>query len=277
MHVLVTGSSGFVGEAAVTALRDVGHEVIPFDLVDGQDLTSSIDVREAVEGAEGVVHLAAVLGWHGEAAEDFLQVNTVGTWRLLHEARRCGIQRFVFVSSIDVLGVFKGHRTPDYLPLDDDHRCYANTEYALSKHLAEVACTDAWTAHGVETVVLRPPGVWSEETYESIKANRRDDPTYEWSPFWEYGAFIDRRDLGSAIERALVVEYPGPEPFGLAADDINSSSGTALEWAAKLHPGVPVRHPDRFVNAPYRTLLDNTRAKDALQWSPRYSWRPTHA
>ena len=240
-------------------------------------MTSKADVRAGLNGVDGVVHLAAVLGWHGEPAEDFLQVNTVGTWRLLHEARRQSISRFVFVSSIDVLGVFKGDRTPDYLPLDDNHPCYPNTPYALSKHLAEAACTDYWTAHGLETVVLRPPGVWSEETYETIKAHRRDDPSYEWSPFWEYGAFLDRRDLASAIERALIVEYPGPLPFGVAADDINSSAGTSLEWAARIHPDVPVQGRGNFEDVPFRTLLDNGRAKDVLGWSPVNSWRPAHA
>jgi UDP-glucose 4-epimerase len=277
VRVLVTGSSGLVGAAAVPVLRDAGHEVVPFDRADGQDITSKTDVRAAIEDVDGVVHLAAVLGWHGEPAQDFLQVNTVGTWRLLHEAQRVGVRRFVFVSSIDVLGVFKGHRPPDYLPLDDDHPCYANAPYALSKHLAEVACTDFWTTHGLETVVLRPPGVWSDETYGAIKAARQADPTYEWSPFWEYGAFLDRRDLATAIERALVAEYPGPKPFGVAADDINSSSGTSLEWARRIHPEVPLRHVDEFEGSPYRTLLDNSRAKTSLGWSAMHRWRPSHA
>lgn len=277
MRVLVTGSSGFVGRAAVSALQASGHEVATFDLVDGQDLAVAALVRAAMERVDGVVHLAAVLGWNGEPAEEFLKVNTVGTWRLLHEAHRSGLRRFVFVSSIDVLGVFKGHRTPDYLPLDDEHPCYPNTPYAISKRLAEEACSGFRAAHGLETVVLRPPGVWSAETYEDIKVRRRADPAYEWNPFWEYGAFLDVRDLAAAIERALVADYPGTEPFGVAADDLNSSEGESLEWAQRIHPDVPIRDADQFAEDPYRTLLDNSRARDRLGWSPEHSWRPHHA
>lgn len=148
MRILVTGSSGLVGRAAVEHLERSGHEVVSFDLDAGLDVCSADDVRGAVHGVDGVVHLAAVLGWHDESAEEFMQVNLVGTWRMLSEAIRASVRRFVFVSSIDVLGVFKGHRSPDYLPLDDDHPCYPNTPYALSKRLAEAMCADLHRTDG---------------------------------------------------------------------------------------------------------------------------------
>lgn len=187
------------------------------------------------------------------------------------------VQRIVFVSSVQALGVFDGNRRPDYLPLDDDHPCYPQMAYALSKRMAEVMCADLHLSTGVETVVLRPPAVWSEITYERVKAPRAADASYEWSPHWEYGAFIDRRDLVSAIEQALIVGYPGPRPFAVTADDINSSGPTSREWASRLHPDVPWRGGAEFDLRPYTTLVDNRRAKASLQWNPLYSWRPEHA
>lgn len=130
---------------------------------------------------------------------------------------------------------------------------------------------------GVETVVLRPPGVWAEDTYEQIKALRADRRSYEWSPFWEYGAFIDVRDLAVAVHQAILAEYPGPRPFGVASDDINSSGPSSTGWVKRLHPGVPWRGDGSFVSDRHRTLLDNCRAKTALHWSSSRSWRPLHA
>lgn len=277
MRVLVTGSSGFVGRVVVTHLARAGHEVVAFDLDIGLDLRSLGDVRQAVEGAEAIVHLAAVLGRCDEGDEDFIQVNLVGTWRLMTEAVRAGVGRFVFTSSVDALGVFKGQRRPDYLPLDDEHPCYPSTPYAVSKRLAELLCADMHRTQGLETVVLRPPGVWTEETYERIKARRAVDAAYEWSPYWEYGAFLDVRDLAAALERAVVVDDPGPRPFAVAADDINSSGLTSREWAARLHADVPWRGDDSYSEQPYGALLGNRRAKEALAWTPLYSWRPRHA
>ena len=164
MRVLVTGSSGLVGRGAVAHLAHAGHEVRLFDLGDGVDLRCQDDVCRAVQGVEGVVHLAAVLGMHDESEEDLMEVNLVGTWRLLTNAVRAKVGRFVFMSSLDVLGVMKGGRVPDYLPLDDDHPCYPITPYVISKRLAEVLCEDLHRTSGLETVVLRPPGVWTEDT-----------------------------------------------------------------------------------------------------------------
>jgi UDP-glucose 4-epimerase len=275
VRVLVTGSSGLVGRVAVAHLAHAGHQVRPFDLDDGVDLRSQDDVCRAVQGVEGVVHLAAVLGKHDENDEDFMQVNLVGTWRLLTNAVRAKVRRFVLMSSLDALGVMKGERVPDYLPLDDDHPCYPITSYALSKRLAEVLCEDLHRTAGLETVVLRPPGVWTEDTYARIRMRRADRPSYEWSPYWEYGAFIDVRDLATAIERALVVDYPGPRPFAISVDDINSSGSTARQWVARLHPGVPWH--GTITGLPYATLVDNRRAKTALAWLPVHTWRPAQA
>ena len=267
-----------MGQVVVERLRRAGQVVVPFDLDEGVDIAAEGDIDRGLDGVSHVVHLAAVLGWHGERAEDHMAVNLVGTWRLLDRAVRAGVSRVVFVSSVDVLGVFKGERAPDYLPLDDDHPCYPTTPYATSKRLAEVLCDDVHRTHGLETVVLRPPGVWTEATYAEIAALRDDRPSYEWDPFWEYGAFLDVRDLAAAIEQALVVAYPGPRPYGLAADETNSSGPTSREWAALLHPDVPWRGDGTHGSGdPHATLLDNRRAKADLRWSPERRWRPPAA
>lgn len=273
MRVLVTGSSGVVGRWTVPHLEQAGHDVQPFDAADGNDVQDLDGLRRSVEGCDAVVHLAAVLGWHDETDAEFQHVNALGTWNALTAAVGARVRRFVFVSSIDVLGVFKGHRPPDYLPLDDDHPLYPNTPYALSKHVGEVLCADVRRTDGLETVILRPPGVWEPDTYGWIAEQRRIRPSFEFEPFWEYGAFLDVRDLAAAIERAVVGPDPGGEPFGLAADETNTSGPTSRAWATRLHPAVPWRGGRAFDEDPRRTLLANARAKDTLDWQPAHGWR----
>src|SRR5690606_10006840 len=137
--------------------------------------------------------------------------NLFGTWRLLEGAVQSRVSRVVFVSSVDVLGVFKGERAPDYLPLDDDHPCYPSTPYATAKRLAEVLCEDVHRTHGVETIVLRPPGVWTDETYAEIAALRADagQSASEGRP--RLGA---RAALAHSIDRAPVGRRRRPRRTG---------------------------------------------------------------
>ena len=101
MRTLVTGSSGMVGRLVVERLRAVGRELVPFDLAEDHDIRSDDDMARGLDGVIHVVHPAAVLGWHGETAEDHVAVNLLGAWRLLDRSVRAGVSRVVFA---EVLG-----------------------------------------------------------------------------------------------------------------------------------------------------------------------------
>jgi hypothetical protein len=75
---------------------------------------------------------------------------------------------------------------------------------------------------------------------------RRAEPRSEWEPFWEYGAFVDVRDVATAVEQALTVPLAGHHRALLCAADI-SATAPGLELAVRLAPGVPITDP-----APYR-------------------------
>lgn len=198
MKILVTGNAGMIGVAVETVLREAAHEIIGFDLKNGQNILNQQQVRDYVQGCDAVVHLAALLGYSEDNANDVMAVNLLGTWHILTAALEAKVKRIVFFSSVDALGVFKGERQPDYLPLDDAHPCYPTTPYAISKKLGEEMCQFFTNSTGIPTICLRPPGVFDAETYDFIISNRRSNPDFEWDPFWEYGAFLDIRDAADA-------------------------------------------------------------------------------
>ncbi len=127
MRVLVTGSAGCVGHAVVEDLLRTGHEVAPFDLGDGSDVCDEAAVARAVTGVEAVVHLAALN--EDAPATQIMATNVGGTWNVLSAAADQDIDRVVFASSVNSLGVFRGRRPPDYFPIDDDHPTYATSAY----------------------------------------------------------------------------------------------------------------------------------------------------
>lgn len=273
MKVLVTGSEGIIGTVVKQVLQDDGHEVVGFDIANGQDICKPHHVQNAIRGCDAVVHLAALLGQEGDAANEIMAVNLLGTWHVLAAAAQVQVKRVVFFSSVDVLGVFKGERKPDYLPLDESHRCYGTTPYSISKRLGEEMC-EIWTTNtGIPTICLRPPGVFNAATYEFIISNRRANPEFEWNPFWEYGAFLDVRDAAEAAKCALSCYFSGHAALLLCADDISSASRTSREMAQSLHPDVEWRGGPEYEHQPYKALVTNRRAQKVLHWRPRHKWR----
>lgn len=111
-RVFITGGSGFVGRRLLPALTAVGAQVVALDRsgklgadatgvqVVKADLLDPGGYREALAGCDTVLHLAAATG--RAAAADHHRINAEGTRVLIDEARRAGINRFLFVSSIAV-------------------------------------------------------------------------------------------------------------------------------------------------------------------------------
>jgi nucleoside-diphosphate-sugar epimerase len=221
------------------------------------------------EGCGAIVHLAAV---EDQVASKTFQTNLIGTWNILCAAKALQISKVVFLSSVDSLGVFQGEGIPRYLPLDDEYPCHPSTPYSVSKRLAEEMCRYFHSAFGTSIVCLRPPGVWDETTYDKITAMRKARPEYEWNPYWEYGAFIDLRDLVEAILLSLHQSVSGFHCLLVAADDITTSGMTSVQLVQKLHPNVKWIGSTEYLTTPYKSLVKSQAAKKVLGWSPKYTW-----
>ncbi len=273
MKILVTGSEGLVGKMVCSAIAEQGHSYIGFDIATSGDILDFRALKEAAESCDAIVHSAALLGFPGQTPGQIMEVNLQGTWNVLSCAQANDIRRIVFLSSVDVLGVFKGEREPDFLPLDESHHCYPRTPYAISKYLAEEMCEVFASAHDFDIVALRPPGVWEAPgTYEWIANERQKRAAFEWDPFWEYGAFIDVRDLAQACLSGLHAKLSGYHAVFVASDDITTSGQTSFDLSNKIHPNVEWRGGVEFDENPFQTLLSNDAVKGLLNWKPAHLW-----
>ncbi len=253
----------------VARLRAEGMDVMPFDISTGQDVLDPAAVRAAAEGCGAIVN-AAGGGLRGvEPGRGTITLNVTGTWNVLDAARAVGASRVVAFSSVNALGVFRGEAMPDYLPIDDDHPIRPPTAYGQAKRLIEELCRCFTETTGIATIVFRPPAVVGPERHARMQALRDADPAAEWDPFWEYGAWIDTRDLAHAVLAALTV--PDIRHFtGLICANDTSSPVPVRELARRLLPEVPWRGPEP--EDPTRVLVRCDRAKAALFWAPRYRW-----
>src|SRR5436305_2005321 len=155
--VVVTGGSGFIGRAAVRALRDRGVPVTVVDRVafpeelDGVHVVTG-DLREAAvreqavtSGTAGIVHLAALTSVlkSVELPEDTFADNVLVTQELLELARRLEVPKFLLASTNAVIGdVGTATITPD-LPLRP------LTPYGATKAACEMLLSGYAGAYGM--------------------------------------------------------------------------------------------------------------------------------
>jgi UDP-glucose 4-epimerase len=271
MRVLVTGHRGKVGGPVAGHLRRRGYEVTGFDLVDGADVLDLAAVRSAARDCAALVHLAALPHDTAGSPEQIMAVNVLGTWHVLLAAEAAGATRVICFSSAQALGIAEGERQPDYFPVDDGHPRRAMRPYGLSKLLGEDLCQGFTARTGIATICLRPVAVWDEAQYSRVEDRWRSRPSSEWEPFWEYGAFVDVRDVASAVDLALTVPVDGHHRALLCASDI-AGTAPSLELAARLAPEVPVTDPGRYRGDPRAALLDCSAAATALGWRAAYQW-----
>ena len=271
MRILVTGHRGHVGIPLAARLERLGHEVIGFDRVDGMDLLDLAEVRHAAAGCGAVVHLGALAHDMAGSPEQIMAVNVLGTWHVLLAAEAAGVTRVIHFSSAQVFGIAEGERFPDYFPVDDAHPRRAMRAYGLSKCLAEDLCATFMARTGIASVSLRPVWVWDCGQYQRIEAQWRAEPRSEWEPYWEYGAFVDERDIATAVEKALTAPLAGHHRALLCAADIAAIS-PSLDLAGRLAPGVPITNPAPYQADPRHALFDCSVAETTLGWRPSYRW-----
>lgn len=141
--VLITGASGFIGRALVTAMS-ARHEVLSMSRKrPGADLSwirgdfGSFEDLRRLDGkpVDVVVHLAAVTG--GCLERDGILVNVEGTRCLMRYLMDHGCKKFVMASSIAAVGMQNTKFRPCQVPIPDEHPCLDRDGYGLSKYLME--------------------------------------------------------------------------------------------------------------------------------------------
>lgn len=168
--VLVTGASGFVGRKLCHALIDQGREVralvrrpnlqLPSQCtqITSGDLTQFLNWAEAIAGVEAVVHLVArthMTDEFGNAAmQRYREVNVDITRRLARAARERGVRRFVYLSSIKVVGNASAMAMHEGLP------CRPVDSYGMTKWEAEQVLRRQLLGSGTSYTILRPPLVY---------------------------------------------------------------------------------------------------------------------
>ncbi len=278
MRIAVTGGSGKLGRSVVTYLREAGHEVVNLDRIGergpdfvqvdltnyGQvvDALSSVDDR--YDSIDALVHLAAIPAPGLRTDIETFTNNILSSFNVFKAASRAGIKNIVHASSETVLGL-PFDVAPPYIPVDEEYPAQPNSTYSLVKHLEETMVTELtrWDPE-LKVVGLRFSNVMNPEDYAEFPSFDDDASKRRWN-LWGY---IDGRDGGQAVLKALEWQGTGYEVFIIAEEDTVMSRSSA-SLAAEVFPDVRVTKE----LGEHETLLSIDKAKRILGYQPQHSWR----
>lgn len=284
MKALITGGAGFIGSTIARRLLAEGHEVVAFDnletgsrhnlppdvrLIVG-DIRDEAALRQAVAGAEVVIHQAAMVSVALSVAEPWRchEVNVLGTRKVLDAALRAGCRRVVMASSAAVYG------NDPALPKHEALPPTPASPYAASKWMNEVDARYYGEYLGLETVCLRYFNVFGprqrpDSPYSGV-ISIAADKLLAGQRFTVFGTGEQTRDFVFVEDVAGAVLAAAGRP-GLAHEVVNVGRGervSLLELLELMSRAVGVRLRLRF-DAPragdvLHSLADVSRLADRL-------------
>jgi len=282
-RICVTGAAGKAGRVVVRQLLDHGYDVSATDAsvaayevragVTRADLTDYGQAIEVLNGAEAVVHLANIPAPGRVTPAVTFTSNVTMNFNVFHAAASLGVNRVVWASSENTLGLPFGGKPrelgaeglpPRYAPVDEDHYPLPTTTYALSKVASETIAEHIARWSGIPFVGLRFSSILDMADYERISLFWSDPHARKWN-LWSY---VDVRDVATACRLALEADVAGSQSLIVAAADTVMNKPSA-QLLAEVFPGVPL---NREIGE-FGTLLAIDRARQILGYCPRYSWR----
>ena len=209
----VTGATGHIGNVLVRKLLERGEKVRALILpgenrqaLDGMnveeiegDILDLDGLRQAMDGAQRVYHLAGVISIMPGKNNNVRRVNVQGTRNVIRAAREANVDRLVYTSSIHAL--FRaphGITIDEQIPFDPEH---AISAYDQSKAEASLLVQDA-ACLGLDAVIACPTGVIGPYDYRgSEMGNLILDAMSARTQFVINGAydFVDVRDVADGL------------------------------------------------------------------------------
>ena len=289
MKLLVTGSSGHLGEALVRTLRRLGQDVIGLDIKASPftDTVGSIAdrgyVRQWVRGVYAVYHTASLHKPHvaTHARQDFIETNVTGTLHLLEEAVAAGVTAFVLTSTTSAFG---GALTPpDGAPaawVTEDVRPVPKNIYGVTKTAAEDLSELFHRLHKLACVVLLTSRFFSEVDDDAAVRSAYEDGNVK------VNEYLHRRvDLQDVVDAHLLAVEKAPA-IGFGRYIISATTPFQPEDLAELRANAPAvvrrRVPDyepEYARRGWKMfpgierVYVNERARRELGWRPRYDFR----
>jgi len=307
LNILVTGGAGYIGSHFVDYLiksgyypviidnlsrghRESVNDNIQFEVIDLLDFTTlNKFIKE--NKFDAVVHFAAFayVGESVEIPEVYYQNNVIGSYNLIRACVESGIKNFIFSSTCSIYG------NPVKVPISENQFSNPINPYANTKLVIEMLLKDFETAYGMKNVSLRyfnaaganPDGKIGESHEPephlipivlNTALGKRDKVLvfgndYETPDGTCIRDYIHVVDLADAHLKAIEYLVDGNKSAIINLGTGKGNSVLEIINNAESVTGKKIEYEivSRRAGDPAVLVADNTKAKNVLGWTPKYS------
>lgn len=278
MKVVVTGGAGYIGSLLAGVLLDGSHEVTVLDnlLFGGESIlpyfsqrrfhftkmdVAAADLAPYFQGADAVVHLAALVGFPAcqrAGKEESWRVNYEGVRRAFLAAEQAGVRRFIFSSTYSNYGI-----AADGQAVTEDSPLYPQSVYAETKIAAEEYLREQAKCSPCAPLILRFATLYglSPRTRFDLLVNQFVLEAITTHQLLIYQraysrSFVHVRDIVSAI--CLGLESPQEricgEIYNVGRNDGNYTKEELAQLVQKHIPGTEVIYKDMAFDGDMRDI-----------------------
>lgn len=295
--VLVTGANGFIGSHLTEKLVASGYAVKAFvhynsrnswgwldsskckdqiEIISG-DIRDADIIRYAMRDVKIVFHLAALIGipYSYYSPEAYVDTNIKGTLNILQAAHDFSLKKIIITSTSEIYG------TAQSVPIAENHPINPQSPYAATKSAADFLSLSFYRSFNLPVTIVRP-----FNTYGPRQSARAVIPTIisqilDGKKKIKLGALRPTRDL-TYVEDTVDGFISAGKCLKSIGEIINLGTNTEIsigdlaKMIAKYLGQDIVIESERERKRPAkseveRLIADNAKAKQILNWAPKYS------
>lgn len=295
-HIVITGGAGFIGTHLAEHLDDRNQLTLLDNLrrnslryvpalrerpnvrFQQADILESTGLERAMDGADAVLHLAAIAGVSSYYQQplDTMRVNLLGTINVLDAAVAAGVKKFIYFSTSEVFGpdaMWVDEEAPRHLGGPSDRRWV----YATSKLAGEQFVMRYGDAYGLVCSIVRPFNVYGpRQTGEGAIANFcaaavKGEPLVVYGDGTPLRAWCYVSDFVAAVGAILEKPDAAGQAFNLGNPaEVTTTLGLARH-VARLVPGAEIRFQDMSRTEVRARVPLIEKARRLLGWEPQIS------
>ena len=288
MRILVTGSSGHLGEAIIRTLLNTKTDYIGIDLNPSEytTVTGTITDRHFVDkcmkGVDAVIHTATLHKPHvaTHTYQDFIDTNLTGTLNLLEAAKANRVKAFVYTSTTSTFGdMLTPEAGKPAVWITEDTKAIPKNIYGVTKNAAEDLCQLFYRNHQLPCIVLKTSRFFPEADDKKSVRELYDDENLKLNEY-----LYRRVDIEDAVNaHLLAIEKAGSLGFAKyiisATSPFSQSDLLALRYdapgvLAKIFPDYETIYQSRnwMMMPTIDRVYVNESARIELGWKPQYDF-----